>query len=251
MNEETVLAAKRFNLIDAETIMDELCSQAAKDRWSYTRLLSEFLCTEQKLADARSSDVMLKMAGFPYKKTLADFDFNFQSSIREEIFTEFAEGGYIKVNQNIVLLGPPGTGKTHIAIALGIEAASRRMKVKFTTLNALVTNLKEAKLKNSYSQRLKVFVSPPLLIIDEVGFTPLSGEESAILFDVISARYEKGSIILTSNKSYSEWAEIFSGDSVIATAVLDRLLHHSQSFSLKGQSYRMREFKEQKGGNTK
>lgn len=248
MNEETVMAAKRFNLINAEEIMDKLCDTAAKEKWSYTRLLSEFLCTEQHLADERSSEMMTKIAGFPYRKGLNDFEFDFQTSISEKVFREFSEGGYIKQSQNIILLGPPGTGKTHLAVALGMEAAKRRVKVKFTTLSAMITNLKEARQKNSYSNRFKVFTSPSLLIIDEVGFTPLTGDEAAIFFDVICARYEKGSVILTSNKSYAEWAEIFSGDSVIATAILDRLLHHSQSFSLKGQSYRMKEFKEKKGG---
>lgn len=143
------------------------------------------------------------------------------------------------------LCGIPHKGKTHLAIALDIEAARRRLRVKFTTCSKLVTNLREGKDRNTYSRRLNAFAKPSLLIIDEVGFTPLDKQEASLFFDVICRRYEAGSIILTSNKTYSEWADIFSDNEVMATAVLDRLLHHSRSFLLKGESYRLKEFKEE------
>lgn len=244
--ERCVIAADRVNLVDIPDTLESLTSMAAEESWSYLRFTCELLEEQARRADERSRDTLLRFASFPFRKSLDEFDFDFQPNVSQTVLKELSECGYVRENQNIIFLGPPGTGKTHLAVALGIEAANRRLRVKFTTCSALITRLKEAKERNVYSRRLLTYSRPSLLIIDEVGFTPLDPDEAALLFDVVCRRYESGSIILTSNRSYAEWAEIFSDNEVIATAILDRLLHHSKSFALKGDSYRMKEFTEKK-----
>jgi len=238
--------AQALGLLDIDLTMDKLALRAADEKWTYEQFLTEVLSHQCEMANERSCETLLRFAGFPYHKTIDNFDFSFQKSISKRVIEELGECAFIRRNENIVFLGPPGTGKTHLAIALGIEATKKRMRVRFTACSSLITKLLEAKERNTYSRRLSSYTSSSLLIIDEVGFNPLSTQDAALLFDVICKRYEHGSIILTSNKSYSEWAEIFCGDTVIATAMLDRLLHHSKSFALKGESYRMKEFKENK-----
>lgn len=245
-HERAVKAAETIGLADIGPTIDAIAEQGAADNWTHMRFAAELLEEQARLAGVRSRETMLRMASFPFRKTLEDFDFGFQKSVSPTVFREFAECGYIRDRGNIILLGPPGTGKTHLAVALGIEAARRRHRVKFTTCTAMITRLKEAKERNSYSRRLKTYARPSLLIIDEVGFTPLDEQEASLFFDVICERYEHGAVILTSNKTYAQWADIFTDNEVIATAILDRLLHHSKTFSLKGESYRMREFREEK-----
>jgi len=188
-------------------------------------------------------EMLSKVATLPFRRTLEEFDFAFQPSVKERQLRELAGCAFIERKENIIFLGPPGVGKSHLAVALALEALRRRHKVKFTTAAALVSSLAEAERIGTLNRRLAIFTAPALLIVDEIGCLPLDAHQVNLLFQVVSRRYEHGSIILTSNKSYAEWAEVFSGDAVIAAAILDRLLHHSTTIAIKGESYRLKDKK--------
>ena len=244
--DRAVIAAERMNLVDIPLTLDEIAEKATKNSWSYLQFACELFEEQARRAEERSRETLLRFAGFPYRKSIDEFDFSFQKSVSNRVMAELADCGFVREKQNLIFLGPPGTGKTHLAVSLGIAATRLRYRVKFTTLSTMITKLSEAKERNTYSRRLITYSRPSVLIIDEVGFTPLDMDEASLLFDVICRRYERGSIILTSNKSYSEWGEIFYDNEVLATAILDRLLHHSKTLVLRGESYRMKEFKEEK-----
>lgn len=235
--------AEKLHLPDVPALVPVLAQDAVSKEWSFADFAEALLAAQSDAADARAADTITRLAGFPVRKTLSDFDFSFQPSVNKKQVTELASCAFVERAENVVLLGPPGVGKTHLAIALGAEAAKRRMQVKFTTAARLVASLSEARTAGTFSRRLQSFVRPRLLIVDEVGFLPLGASEASLLFEVVCRRYERGSIVLTSNKSYGEWGEVFSGDTVIATAILDRLLHHSTTISIKGESYRLKDKK--------
>jgi DNA replication protein DnaC len=235
--------SEKLHLPDVPALLGVLAQEAVTKEWSFTGFAEALLQAQADAADARAADTIQRLAGFPTRKTLDEFDYSFQPSVNKKQVAELASCAFIERAENVVLLGPPGVGKTHLAIALGVEAAKRRMQVKFTTAARLVASLSEARTAGTFSRRLQSFVRPRLLIVDEVGFLPLDAGEASLLFEVVCRRYERGSIVLTSNKSYGEWGEVFSGDTVIATAILDRLLHHSTTISIKGESYRLKDKK--------
>lgn len=239
--ERLIHLCERLRLPDVPVLLGELAEEAAAKDWSYSDFTETLLAAQMEATDARSCETIARLAGFPARKSLDDFDFAFQPSINRKQVTELCSCAFVERCENVVLLGPPGVGKTHIATAIGISAARRRMQVKFTTAAKLVASLSEARTHDSFSRRLSGFTHPRLLIIDEVGFMPLKPAEAGFLFEVVCRRYEHSSIVLTSNKSYGEWGEVFSGDAVIATAILDRLLHHSTTITIKGESYRLKD----------
>lgn len=183
-----------------------------------------------------------RLAHLPYHKTLEQFDFSFQPSIDERRIRDLATLRFVQQQENLILLGPPGVGKTHLSVALALEAIKQGLTVYFTTAHDLVQTLQIAHQNNSIKQKMRAFVKPNVLIIDEIGYRKMDETAAHFFFQIVSERYESGSIILTSNKSYGSWGEIF-GDTVLATAILDRLLHHSHTINIKGESYRIKEKK--------
>jgi DNA replication protein DnaC len=239
--ERIALASERLHLPDLPGIVTALAEDAAAADVSLTDFVDAVLAAQVEASDRRATETVMRLASFPVRKTVEEFDFAFQPSINRKQVLELSGCAFVERAENVVLLGPPGVGKTHLAIALGIEAARRRIQTKFTTAAKMMASLSEARTSGTFTRRLATYVRPRLLIIDEVGFLPLGAEEASLLFEVVCRRYEHSSIVLTSNKSYGAWAEVFSGDEVIATAILDRLLHHATTISIKGESYRLKD----------
>ncbi len=252
--EKLMVDLKKLRLSAMIEMLDSYVKQAASNSMSYMDFLSGLVSEEVSHKERRSVQSRIKSARFPVTKSLDDFDYAFQPSVNRKKLEELSSLRFIDNKENILFLGPPGVGKTHLAIGFGVQACESGYKVLFTTLNDMVSSLMVSMADNSFPSKLRTLVQPSLLIIDEVGYLPVSKEGANFLFHVVAKRYETGSIILTSNKSFADWGEIL-GDSVIASAVLDRLLHHATVFSIRGESYRLREkrkelVKEEKKGIT-
>ena len=229
-----------LNLTEFRANIEKYISYVESGEKTMIDALYELTELEMELRTKRAMNACVKVANFPYIKHLSDFDFSFQPSINREQIMNFKYLQFIENKENIIFIGSPGVGKTHLATAIGIEAASLRTSTYFIGCNDLVLQLKKAHIENRLEQRLKFFSKYKLLIIDEVGFLPLDTESSNLLFQLIAKRYEKNSTIVTTNKSLSRWGEIF-GDPVIANAILDRLLHHSHVINIVGRSYRTKD----------
>jgi DNA replication protein DnaC len=230
----------RLKLTRIAEQVDPLAEQAAKEEWTYLVFLERLLDAEAAARYERDVAMKRKLAHFPFEKTLDEFNFSFQPSISERQVNELAAVRFIANGENVLLLGPPGVGKTHLAIALGMAAIAQSVSVYFTSVADLLETLHKDAQEDRLDHRLRTLCRPKLLILDEMGYFPLDRMASQFLFRLVSRRYLKGSIILTSNKSYGEWGEIFA-DHVLATAILDRLLHHSTTINIRGNSYRLRE----------
>lgn len=202
--------------------------------------LYEMTEKELSIKKDRAITACIKTAGFPYNKTISDYDFNFQPSVRKREIEDYATLRFIENNENLLFIGSPGVGKTHLATAIGIEAAKSRYSVYFISCQDLINQLKKAEKENRLDQRLRAFVRHKLLIIDEIGYINLDTEAANLFFQLISLRYEQKSTIITTNKNLSKWTDIFC-DPVIANAILDRLLHHSHIINIVGPSYRTKD----------
>jgi len=232
-----------FELLQLQKIK-EIFPQALNDSKLDNQYLIDFLLDltnkEIRFRDNRAKEINVSISHFPTKKTIKDFDFDFQPSLDKNKIKDLLTLRFIENNENIVFLGLPGTGKTLLSCCIGHEAASNRISTYFIHCNELLNQLKKAKFENKLDYKIKLFCKYKLLIIDEFGFLPLNKDDANLLFQLVSARYESKSTIITTNIPFSKWGESLN-DPVIATAILDRLIHHCHIIQIDGPSYRTKD----------
>ena len=220
--------------------VDAILSDVDGGRLGATEAIARLLGAQIELRNHRRLAAAMRSSRLPAIKTLESFEFAFQPSIKREQIESLHELGFIARKENVVLLGPPGVGKTHLAISLAITAAQQGRRVYYGSLVDLIASLEEAQAAGQLRRRLAVLTHPSLLVVDEIGYLPVSHTGAVLFFQLMNRRYERASTVLTSNKGFEEWGEIF-GDEVMAAALIDRLLHHCHLVNIRGNSYRMRE----------
>ena len=219
-----------------------LAQKAAEKHLSFTDFVEELLAAERETRRARAREMFARVAGFPAIKTLDQYDFNFATGAPRRQIMELTSLAFVERAENVVFLGPPGVGKTHLAIALGYLATQQGYKTRFFTAADLLLMVEAAQRQGRYREFLHRAVNAyKLLVVDEIGYLPMSREQANLFFQIVTRRYERGSMILTSNLTFGSWDTAFAGDSVLTVAMLDRLLHHSIIVNINGESYRLKD----------
>lgn len=223
----------RLKLTRVQEVLETIAEHAKEQKSSYLTFLDHLLEEEVAAKEKRRIQTAMKTAGLPSAKTIEEYDFSFHPQLDQAEVMELFDLSFIGRQENVLFLGPPGVGKTHLATSLAIKACHHGFKVYFTSMDTLIRKLKEG------ATRQKAYLNSSLVVVDEVGYLPVTTQEAYLFFQFVSHRYERSSTIITSNKGFGDWQELF-GDPVIATAILDRLLHHSKVVNIKGHSYRLR-----------
>ena len=225
-----------------KNMLPEYLDEMKNKNISFTEMLYDLTKEEIKYQTERAAKVNITVSAFPFEKTINDFDFSYQPSIDRNEILDLETLRFMENNENIIFMGTSGVGKTHLAVGIGMAAARKRISTYYITFNDLINQLIKANSENRADIKIKYFCKYKLLIIDEIGYLPITKEGAYLFFQLINKRYEKKSTILTTNQVFSKWPELF-GDSVVTNAIIDRLVHHAHIIKVKGQSYRIKDKK--------